>query len=71
MEQAKSNKKNNTDKNKTKTVRKVINISLWVCFLSVLLIVFATFIAIEKGLIGYMPPVEQLENPIEIGRAHV
>ena len=44
---------------------KVINIALWSSFLFSLLIVIFTFIAIEKGYIGYMPPVEQLENPID------
>lgn len=46
-------------------VRKRINIALWGCFLFVILVITTTFIAISKGYIGYMPPVEQLENPID------
>ena len=66
MEQDNNKSKRKTS-NKTKTfkVRKIINIALWFCFLSGLLITTATFIAIEKGHIGYMPSFEQLENPID------
>ena len=59
-----NNKKKVGNKKTIRKIRKVINIVLWGGFLSGLLIVIAIFIAIEKGHIGYMPPVEQLENPI-------
>ena len=56
-------------KQKKKTVfRKVckwINITLWTGFLLVLLLIAGIFFAIAEGHIGYMPPVEQLENPID------
>lgn len=37
----------------------------WIVLIAVLMVVALTFIAISKGFIGYMPPVEQLENPID------
>lgn len=46
-------------------VTKGILISLWGLFAVVLLIVFLIFSAIANGSIGYMPAVEQLENPID------
>ncbi|MDL2304148.1 transglycosylase domain-containing protein [Bacteroides sp. OttesenSCG-928-D19] len=45
--------------------RKRINIALWSCFLLALLMVGITFAAISKGHIGYMPSIDQLENPID------
>ena len=65
MVQDKNNKKGIFSNKTTLKVGKIINIALWSCFLLGLLTVAATFIAIEKGHIGYMPPVEQLENPID------
>lgn len=38
---------------------------LWVSFLSLGLIIFLLFLLIYNGVIGYMPPIEQLENPHE------
>ena len=49
----------------TAKVRKWINLALWTCFLFFLLLVAGIFVAIANGHIGYMPPIEQLENPIE------
>ena len=37
--------------------------SLWVLFGLVVLVCIFLFVAISKGWIGYMPPVEELENP--------
>lgn len=37
----------------------------WLVFIVGLGIVVMTFVAIANGSIGYMPPVEQLENPID------
>lgn len=43
-------------------IRKII-IALWI-FIAVVLVAIATiFVSISKGWIGYMPPVEELENP--------
>lgn len=45
-------------------VRKRINIALWSSFLLAILVISITFVAISKGHIGYMPAIEELENPI-------
>ncbi|MDR1524811.1 MAG: transglycosylase domain-containing protein, partial [Tannerella sp.] len=44
--------------------RKKINIAVWSCFGFFLLGVIFIFTAIAQGRIGYVPPIEQLENPI-------
>ncbi|MDD4516145.1 transglycosylase domain-containing protein [Massilibacteroides sp.] len=44
---------------------KSVIILCWVIFLVGLGVVAMTFIAIANGSIGYVPPVEQLENPID------
>ncbi len=36
---------------------------LWVLFFTIILLCVFVFIAISNGWIGYMPPVEELENP--------
>ncbi|MEG2066155.1 MAG: transglycosylase domain-containing protein [Tannerellaceae bacterium] len=46
-------------------VTKSIIIGFWVLYAAVLGIVVLLFVAIANGSIGYMPPVEQLENPID------
>lgn len=46
-------------------VTKGIIITFWVLFAAVVGTVFLIFTAIANGSIGYMPPVEQLENPID------
>ncbi|MDH6534016.1 penicillin-binding protein [Parabacteroides sp. 52] len=46
-------------------VKKIIFISAWTLYAALLIIVALIFVAISKGSIGYMPPVEQLENPID------
>ena len=56
------------DKKKKKGLRKVykwLNIILWSGFLLVLLFLFGIFYAISTGRIGYVPPIDQLENPID------
>ena len=45
--------------------RKRVNIAVWVFFLGVILGVTSIFWAIGSGRIGYVPPVELLENPID------
>lgn len=44
-------------------MRKKFICTLWVIFLLVVGSVFFLFYSISKGWIGYMPPVEELENP--------
>ena len=36
----------------------------WISFASLIALIFLFFLLIAKGIIGYMPPVEDLENPI-------
>lgn len=43
-------------------IRKII-IALWILFAVVVVAVATIFISISEGWIGYMPPVEELENP--------
>jgi penicillin-binding protein 1A len=49
----------------TPAVRRKINRMIWVCSGVFLVVVIAIFIAISTGLIGYVPSIEQLENPID------
>jgi len=44
---------------------KIIIISVWGLFAIALLLIALVFSGIAKGSIGYMPKVEQLENPID------
>lgn len=46
-------------------ITKSIIISFWVLFVAVVGVIVLLFTAIVNGSIGYMPPVEQLENPID------
>ena len=43
-------------------IKKIV-IGLWILFAVAVLAIAGVFIAISKGWIGYMPPVEELENP--------
>ncbi|MDL2277178.1 transglycosylase domain-containing protein [Parabacteroides sp. OttesenSCG-928-G07] len=49
----------------TSKLTKGIIITFWTLFIAVILLVVIIFSAISSGSIGYMPPVEQLENPID------
>ena len=51
-----NNKKNNTHK---------IVAWLWVTFSIGVVLVFLLFFMIYNGMIGYMPPVEELKNPAD------
>lgn len=42
---------------------KRIVLALWILLAVIILAIVLTFIAISKSWIGYMPPVEELENP--------
>lgn len=48
---------------KTKKVRRYFFITLWSLFLFGLLSVFMIFVSINKGWIGYLPPLDELQNP--------
>ena len=53
---------NTTKKNKGNLVRYIV-ISMWVLFVAGVLSLATVFMLIAKGKIGYMPPIEELENP--------
>ena len=46
-------------------MRKKVIIVLWSGLIGLLVLTVVVFTAIAKGWIGYMPPVEDLENPID------
>lgn len=43
-------------------IRKIIK-ALWIFLVVIILAIVIVFVSISKGWIGYMPPVEELENP--------
>jgi penicillin-binding protein 1A len=49
----------------SKKLRKTINLVIWGGFAACLILGALIFMAIAHGHIGYMPPIEQLENPID------
>ena len=49
----------------TGKVRNGIIIAFWALYVIIIAIVVSVFAAIANGSVGYMPPVEQLENPID------
>ena len=51
-------------------ITKGIIISFWVLFVAAVGTVFLIFTAIANGSIGYVPPVEKLENPIDKYASH-
>ena len=48
-----------------KVWHKRIIFAIWGGLVAFICVAFCVFFAISKGFIGYMPPVEQLENPID------
>ena len=44
-------------------MRKTFIYVLWVLMMVILLAIAGVFVAISKGWIGYVPPIEELENP--------
>jgi penicillin-binding protein 1A len=52
-------------KDMTSKIKKNIIVGFWILYAVIFLVVVITFAAIANGSIGYMPPVEQLENPID------
>lgn len=53
--------KQNTSNSKHKIVVKL----LWAAFITVIVVIGLVFTLIASGTIGYMPPIEDLENPID------
>ena len=39
--------------------------TLWLCFGGFILLIFFFFVLVYNGIIGYMPPVEELKNPTD------
>ncbi|SHE49469.1 transglycosylase domain-containing protein [Dysgonomonas macrotermitis] len=58
-------KKKEGSKNNTNPKSKKIVKFLWVVFAAIIGITGLTFGLIATGIIGYMPPIEDLENPID------
>lgn len=61
-------KKEQKDKKGTKAKGNIMSkiiVGLWVMFIGGVSIVAATFLLITVGAIGYMPPIEDLQNPID------
>jgi penicillin-binding protein 1A len=52
-------------KHMTSKVKKNIILGFWILYAAIFLVIIITFAAIANGSIGYMPLVEQLENPID------
>lgn len=61
--QKKKNKSVSEKKSGKKDITRWIVIALWVLFVAVSVGVYCLFNAISKGRIGYMPPIEELQNP--------
>ena len=56
--------KNNEGKNMSPVKKKIIKV-LWGGFVACLLIATLVFVLIYNGVIGYMPPIEELKNPTD------
>lgn len=58
-----------TKENKPKPDRSrrnsIIITTMWTVFSAIILFVFTFFILVYNGIIGYMPPIEDLKNPID------
>lgn len=61
--QKKKNKSVSEKKSGKKDITLWIVIALWALFVAVSVGVYCLFNAISKGRIGYMPPIEELQNP--------
>ena len=46
-------------------MRKKLMRTLWVLFFGIVFFIAALFILIERGVIGYMPDLQELENPVD------
>jgi len=52
-------------KTSNKKLHKIIIKGVWIAFFLAIILVVLTFTLIAKGVIGYMPPIADLENPID------
>lgn len=62
MQIGKQNKENKINKNTSNTVKRIIP-WLWWSFAIAVAVVLLFFVLVYNGIIGYMPPVEELRNP--------
>ncbi len=44
---------------------------LWTCFILGVLAISVTFYCIFTGIIGYMPDLKQLQNPVNLSLIHI
>lgn len=58
-------KTDNQDKTKKKNLTSKIIKGMWIAFIAGVIGVFSIFALIAAGVIGYMPKVEDLQNPID------
>ena len=63
-------KKKNTKQKKSSTTRLIIT-ALWSAFAVMVVSVSLFFVLIANGFIGYMPDIEELENPIDVFASQV
>lgn len=56
--------KNKTKKKKTRSKYYIVGL-LWIIFGAIVICTISMFVLITKGVIGYMPQVKDLENPID------
>ena len=64
MSKKKMLKKNKKAATKGGFKRKLIR-TMWFLFFSMIALIVASFMLISAGVIGYLPPIDQLENPID------
>ena len=50
---------------KKKNKRRNIVRTMWTCFAIIVALLVAMFVLIYNGVIGYMPPIDQLKNPTD------
>ena len=57
------NRATRKDMSKKKNIRRTIAIAFWSLFAAGVLAVVLVFVAINQGWIGYLPPLDELQNP--------
>ena len=59
-----NNEKNSDTQKRAKRTKRIIK-WMWFSFVAIIAIAFGIFCLIYNGIIGYMPPVEELKNPTD------
>ena len=57
-------KKSNTKKRTGRLTKRIIK-GMWISFATIIIALFIIFCLIYNGIIGYMPPIEELKNPTD------